>query len=109
MTDRKRPKIAIYTTGCGFWTAPIYRQLRSVKNSFRYKRESGDFGRGRRVRGDVTDVHSRELAPRTGNHKAEQFTPELFWHSGSVLETHGPGAQTAHHSSVEFEHRRRDK
>ena len=76
-------KGAISTTGCGFGTATIYRQLRSVKNCFRWKLGVGDFGRVWRVRGMVTVSHIVWVAGRMRVRKGEQFTPELLWQSPS--------------------------
>jgi hypothetical protein len=43
LSYRKEPERAISTICCGFWTATIYRQLRSVKKYFRLMRQAHDF------------------------------------------------------------------
>ena len=86
---RKEPDGAISTTCCGFGTAGLYRQLRSVKNCFCWKWGSRDFRGGWRVRGMVTVVHIVWVTRQLRRHKGEQFTPELLWprvRTGGLIE-----------------------
>jgi hypothetical protein len=71
LTNRNGLKKGISTICSGFWGDRLYGQLRSVKNYFRKKHGSGEFGRASRVMGIGTVVHIGELSRRLWMRKAE--------------------------------------
>ena len=79
LKHRIEPERAIYTISCGFGRGLYYRQLRFVKNCFRRKWRSLDFGGGSRVADMLTFGHVVWVASEMRRRKGEQFTPELLW------------------------------